>query len=181
MPNGCTNRWSQLGIYGGYALPHMIIGQTRINDIGPCAWPVVGHDHFYFWPIHNIQDTANPFHALSPSVTYRTSANPFQTLGPSPIELRSHDIYTPFMCGLGHSNMLAQIILEISPRISWHLLNKQMYNPTGTLLAGLIDWTMSVLHLCPLFLATHSFFLCINPLFSTYVHCFWLHIHCFYT
>src|SRR5882762_8200193 len=54
-------------------------------------------------------------HTLGPSVTYGTSANPFQTLSPSPTKFRSHDRYTPFMCGPGHSNMLAQTIPKSWP------------------------------------------------------------------
>ena len=105
---------------------------TRINDIGPCAWLVVDHDHFYFWPIHNIQDTANPFYTLGPSVTYRTSANPFQTLSPSPIEFRSHEKYTPFMCRPDHSNMLAQMIPKSRPT---HYFKSQL-GSAGLLLSG---------------------------------------------
>jgi len=125
---------------------------TWINNVGPCTWLVVSHDHFHFRPIHNI-DTANPFHTLGPSVTYGTSANPFQTLSPSPTKFRSHDRYTPFMCGPGHSNMLAQTIpksrsthylrnlgqhvicelFQISAEIRWPAFIGQMYNQTGPL------------------------------------------------
>src|SRR5882672_3845868 len=95
----CTDGYSQFGIYGGYALPHMIIGQLELIMLA----------HALDWL------PAMTIFTFGPSIIYRTSANPFQTLGPSPTKFRSHDRYTPFMCRPGHSNMLAQTIPKSRP------------------------------------------------------------------
>ena len=80
-PKWCINRQSQFGIYGGYALPHMIISQPELMTLA----------HVLDWLL------AMTIFTFCPSIIYRIQPTPFK-LPAHPLLNSDHMTDIPHSC-----------------------------------------------------------------------------------
>ena len=139
----CTNGYSQFGIYGGYALPHMIISQLELIMLAHALDWLSAMTIFTFGPsITQIQPT--PFVLL---------AHPLHTgHRPTPFKLSAHPLLnSDHMTGILHScvgqdiqicwprqylNLGQHIICEISANTLFASYFKSRPRSGGPLLSG---------------------------------------------